>query len=139
MENPKNEKLLDLNLREVVTFVPLIILALWIGLYPTPFIDFLDTSVSAVVARVSPQYLEQTATKQPDCPENVATSKFTLAPCDPTLAPAEPGDKVLPTDGRPPRDRPAGTRADGPGSAAAGQAQDDGRPVMPPGFVATDF
>jgi NADH-quinone oxidoreductase subunit M len=88
VENPKNEKLLDLNLREVVTFVPLIVMALWIGLYPKPFIDFLDTSVTAVVARVSPQYLEQAA-KQPDCPENVATSKFTLAPCDPS-APASP-------------------------------------------------
>ena len=38
IENPKNEKLLDLNLREFATFVPLIILAVWIGIYPTPFL-----------------------------------------------------------------------------------------------------
>jgi NADH-quinone oxidoreductase subunit M len=101
VENPKNEKLADLNLREIVTFVPLIILALWIGLYPKPFIDFLDTSVSTVVARVSPQYLEQTATKQPDCPENVATSKYTLAPCDPTGPAAKPGDKTPAPEGQP--------------------------------------
>src|SRR5512136_543894 len=31
IENPKNENLADLNLREVMTFVPLIILAVWIG------------------------------------------------------------------------------------------------------------
>jgi NADH-quinone oxidoreductase subunit M len=101
VENPKNEKLLDLNVREVVTFVPLIIMALWIGLYPKPFIDFLDTSVNAVVARVSPQYLDQNAAKQPDCPENVPTSKFTLAPCDPTAASATPGDKALAAEGQP--------------------------------------
>ena len=57
VENPKNEKLRDLNLREFATFVPLIVLAVWIGLYPTPFLDRLDTSVDRVVARVSPQYV----------------------------------------------------------------------------------
>ena len=37
--NPKNEHLTDLNLREFATFVPLLILAVWIGLYPKPFLD----------------------------------------------------------------------------------------------------
>jgi NADH-quinone oxidoreductase subunit M len=49
-------KLLDLSGREFATFVPLIILAIWIGLYPKPFLDRLETSVQRVVARVSPQY-----------------------------------------------------------------------------------
>jgi len=39
VENPKNEKLPDLSLREFATFAPLIVLAVWIGLYPKPFID----------------------------------------------------------------------------------------------------
>ena len=39
IENPENEALPDLNLREFATFVPLIVLAFWIGLYPTPFLD----------------------------------------------------------------------------------------------------
>jgi NADH-quinone oxidoreductase subunit M len=56
IENPKNERLLDLNLREFATFAPLLILAFWIGLYPKPFLDRLETSVSRVVARVNPQY-----------------------------------------------------------------------------------
>ncbi len=47
IENPKNEKLLDLNLREFATFAPLIVLAVWIGLYPKPFLDRLNTSVAA--------------------------------------------------------------------------------------------
>jgi NADH-quinone oxidoreductase subunit M len=46
IENPKNEAA-DLSLREFATFVPLIILAVWIGLYPTPFLDRLETSVRA--------------------------------------------------------------------------------------------
>jgi NADH-quinone oxidoreductase subunit M len=56
VENPKNERLPDMGLREVATFVPLIILAVWIGLYPSPFLSRLNTSVGRVVARVSPQY-----------------------------------------------------------------------------------
>ena len=54
--NPNNEKLSDLNLREVATFVPLLILAVWIGLYPKPFLDRLETSVDRVVARVNSDY-----------------------------------------------------------------------------------
>ncbi len=118
VQNVKNEKLLDLNLREVATFVPLLIMAVWIGLYPKPFIDLLDTSVARVIARVSPQYVEGaalTAVAKPaapsaaspvataatavdaaagatpaDCPENVPTSKFTTAPCDPMEAAGAP-------------------------------------------------
>ena len=56
IENPKNERLLDLNLREFATYAPLLILAVWIGLYPKPFLDRLKTSVDRVVARVDPQY-----------------------------------------------------------------------------------
>jgi len=56
IEHPKNEALADVGFREFVTFVPLIILALWIGLYPAPFINRLTTSVARVVARVSPEY-----------------------------------------------------------------------------------
>src|SRR6476619_2512907 len=40
--NPKNEKLPDLTPREIATFVPLIIMALWIGLYPKPFFQILE-------------------------------------------------------------------------------------------------
>ena len=56
VENPKNEGLLDLSHREFATFAPLIILAVWIGLYPKPFLDRLKTSVDHVMARVDPQY-----------------------------------------------------------------------------------
>jgi NADH-quinone oxidoreductase subunit M len=56
IENPKNEGLPDLSLREFATFAPLIVLAVWIGLYPSPFLVRLDTSVGRVMARVNSIY-----------------------------------------------------------------------------------
>jgi NADH-quinone oxidoreductase subunit M len=66
IDNPKNENLLDLNFREFVTFAPLLILAVWIGLYPAPFLRRLETSVTRVVARVSPQYAPSQALRPAD-------------------------------------------------------------------------
>jgi NADH-quinone oxidoreductase subunit M len=56
IENPKNEGLLDLSHREFATFAPLLVLAVWIGLYPSPFLRRLDSSVQQVVSRVNPDY-----------------------------------------------------------------------------------
>ena len=64
IENPKNEGLKDLSLREFATFAPLIVLAVWIGLYPKPFLDRLDTSVARVIARVNAAY---PVTARADC------------------------------------------------------------------------
>jgi NADH-quinone oxidoreductase subunit M len=61
IENPKNEGLQDLNLREFATYAPLIVLAVWIGIYPAPFIRRLDTSVARVMARVNSIYAPQNA------------------------------------------------------------------------------
>src|SRR6184192_3142895 len=66
LENPKNERLLDLSHREFATFVPLIVLAVWIGLYPAPFLRRLETSVNRVVVRVSTQYAQAYA-RAADC------------------------------------------------------------------------
>ena len=65
VENPKNEGLLDLSHREFATFVPLIVLAVWIGLYPSPFLNRLESSVQRVVARVNPQAGSATASFSP--------------------------------------------------------------------------
>jgi NADH-quinone oxidoreductase subunit M len=54
--NPKNEKLHDLTPREVLTFAPLLILALWIGLYPKPFFQILEQPVNQIVQTVRPGY-----------------------------------------------------------------------------------
>jgi len=56
VENPKNEKLLDLSGRELATLIPLVIIAFWIGLYPKPFFQILSTPVNNLVATVRPDY-----------------------------------------------------------------------------------
>ena len=112
IENPKNEKLVDLSGREFVTFAPLIVLAVWIGLYPKPFLDRLDTSVARVIARVSPSYAQALNCTTPVPPaaaggapagapaaqllaaNNPAAQFLTAVPCGPDgqpLAPAGQG------------------------------------------------
>ncbi len=54
--NPKNEKLHDLTPREMATFVPLIIMAFWIGLYPKPFFQILEQPVNHTIALARPDY-----------------------------------------------------------------------------------
>jgi NADH-quinone oxidoreductase subunit M len=94
VDNPKNEKLLDLNVREFATFAPLLILAVWIGLYPSPFLRRLETSVNRVVARVNPDYpLPATAqagatAPGPGAPSQVARLRSIELPADPAPAPA---------------------------------------------------
>ncbi|HKF67673.1 MAG TPA: NADH-quinone oxidoreductase subunit M, partial [Vicinamibacterales bacterium] len=55
VENPKNEGLLDLNHREFATFAPLLVLAVWMGLYPAPFLRRLESSVNHIIVRVNSQ------------------------------------------------------------------------------------
>jgi len=54
--NPKNLKLPDLNLREWAVFLPLIIWAFWIGVYPKPYFEILEKPVTQIVERVRPGY-----------------------------------------------------------------------------------
>jgi NADH-quinone oxidoreductase subunit M len=91
IENVKNEHLSDLSMRELATFVPLIILAIWIGLYPSPFLRRLDTSVDRVIARVNPKYQDKNAAKPADCATPVvASNAFSEAPCGPGEEQAKP-------------------------------------------------
>jgi NADH-quinone oxidoreductase subunit M len=90
IENPKNERLLDLSHREFATFAPLLILAVWMGIYPAPFLRRLETSVQHIILRVSPQY----AAKYAECntapptaariaaSNNPAAKFLSTMPCD---------------------------------------------------------
>ena len=68
LENPLNKVLPDLNLRELATFVPLIILAFWIGIYPSFFTKYLDEPVQTIVERVRPHYYEPKMADMPKLP-----------------------------------------------------------------------
>ena len=79
VDNPKNENLVDLNLREWATFTPLLILAVWIGLYPKPFLDRLDTSVDRVMARVNATYVPLNARSDREGVDQPAPSPESVA------------------------------------------------------------
>src|SRR5499427_4058661 len=111
IENPKNERLPDLGQREFATFAPLIVLAVWIGIYPAPFLLRLETSVRHIISRVSPQYEAKYAANcdPTPTPERVAAiaatnpaAKFLAAvACDANGNPLEPaGAATQPPDRR---------------------------------------
>jgi NADH-quinone oxidoreductase subunit M len=56
IDNPKNEKLTDLSSREWIYMTPLVIMSLWIGVYPKPFLNYIERPVNAVVRQVRPTY-----------------------------------------------------------------------------------
>jgi NADH-quinone oxidoreductase subunit M len=52
VDKEENRKLLDMNAREIVTLVPLIILIFWIGLYPSPFFNLMEATVTKLVESI---------------------------------------------------------------------------------------
>jgi len=57
--NVKNLSLADLSVRELAVFVPLILWAFWIGIYPKPYFQILEKPVARIVERVRPGYFAQ--------------------------------------------------------------------------------
>jgi NADH-quinone oxidoreductase subunit M len=55
----KNAGLRDLSPREIAVFAPLLVCALWIGLWPKPFFQVLERPVAQIVERVQPGYYTQ--------------------------------------------------------------------------------
>ena len=56
VDNPRNENLRDLNGREWAYMLPLVLLSVWIGVYPKPFVEFIQKPADAVVRLVRPTY-----------------------------------------------------------------------------------
>jgi NADH-quinone oxidoreductase subunit M len=56
IENEKNKLLPDLNTREWAYMLPLVIMSLVIGIYPAPFLRYIEKPVNAVVKQVKPNY-----------------------------------------------------------------------------------
>ena len=54
MTHEVNKHLTDLTLREVVVLVPVVLVIVWIGLYPQPFLKRMEASTRAIVERVVP-------------------------------------------------------------------------------------
>ena len=64
LDNPKNQKLLDLNAREIAIMVPLIVMIFVMGIYPKPFIDKMDPAVRKLVSQARPASIS--AQKMPE-------------------------------------------------------------------------
>jgi NADH-quinone oxidoreductase subunit M len=52
LDNPANKELKDMNRREIGLIIPIIIFIVWIGVYPSTFLDKSDKSVKSVIDRM---------------------------------------------------------------------------------------
>lgn len=60
LDNPENRKMEDLNRREIAVLVPLVVLMIGLGVYPSPVLDRMDPGVRAIV-----QYVDEGARTGP--------------------------------------------------------------------------
>ncbi len=51
LEKEDLKRMLDCNRREVLIFVPLVVVVFWMGIYPTPFLDVVAVSVDNLLAQ----------------------------------------------------------------------------------------
>jgi NADH-quinone oxidoreductase subunit M len=51
LDKEENKSLKDLNLREIAVLVPILVMIVWIGIYPQTFLRKMDRSVEAFLAR----------------------------------------------------------------------------------------
>ncbi len=51
-DNPENQKLKDINWRERLVLVPLVVLIFWIGLYPSTFLKPMEPSLNNLIEQV---------------------------------------------------------------------------------------
>lgn len=72
IDNPKNEKLTDLSGREWAYMTPLLILSLWIGVYASPFLKYIERPVNATVRQVRPTYPIPGMPATPEAPQRAA-------------------------------------------------------------------
>jgi len=56
IDNEKNKLLPDLSAREWAYMLPLVIMSLWIGIYPGPFLRYIEKPVNAIVKQIRPNY-----------------------------------------------------------------------------------
>ncbi len=59
--HPANESLKDLNPREVITLVPIILLIVWIGIYPKPFLRLTSAGTAHLVETVQAKHAQTRA------------------------------------------------------------------------------
>ena len=71
LDNPANKTLKDLNRREFLTLLPLVILMFWIGIFPSTFFEKIEQPVDYIVRKVDPQYFDRKPVTYPSTPAAV--------------------------------------------------------------------
>jgi NADH-quinone oxidoreductase subunit M len=64
-----NKTLPDLNLREYAILLPLIFMAFWIGIYPKPFFDYINSPVDKIVHQVNPDFYKSNGNLSVQAPQ----------------------------------------------------------------------
>lgn len=58
LENPHNKEIQDLNKREIGLLIPIILLIVWIGVYPSTFLNKSELSIKETLKDVNPTKIE---------------------------------------------------------------------------------
>jgi NADH-quinone oxidoreductase subunit M len=69
--NEKNNDLKDLDAKELTALVPLVAIVIWLGVYPKPVLEPIDTSVKALIS-----FMHEKA-QTPEAKERITLSKIT--------------------------------------------------------------
>ena len=93
LSNPRNRSLRDLTVRECAYFAPMIVMALWLGIYPNTFLSDIDPAVQKTVAAMTTKRLVFVG--EGDAPKIVGAaeqpSKEPGRPAEPPGVPPAPG------------------------------------------------
>ena len=58
LDNPKNKKLADLSGREIAYLLPMVLMAFWLGCYPSTFLGDIDPAVGEIMKAYKTKYAE---------------------------------------------------------------------------------
>ncbi|HXH13193.1 MAG TPA: NADH-quinone oxidoreductase subunit M [Alphaproteobacteria bacterium] len=68
LDKPENARIGDLNGREIAYMVPIVILMIWIGIYPKPYLRSMEASVGYWLAQVKQTTAQRSADRQSSLP-----------------------------------------------------------------------
>jgi NADH-quinone oxidoreductase subunit M len=85
LSNPRNRSLKDLSVRECAYFAPMILMALWLGIYPNTFLSDIDPAVQKTVSALAPKLA--IAVPEGEAPKIVGGTPA------PENKPGEPGER----------------------------------------------
>ncbi|HYY15842.1 MAG TPA: NADH-quinone oxidoreductase subunit M, partial [Gammaproteobacteria bacterium] len=68
IDKPENTRISDCNGREVAYMVPIVLLMVWIGIYPKPYLRSMEASVSYWLTQVNQGRAQRSAIQKPSLP-----------------------------------------------------------------------